>query len=89
MFKPQTRVVGKRLDVVYKSNMYAVCIWPGGLFARVGRSCLMQRYACEAAKAGFDVKARGIARQWLPRSTTEAAHPCNTQRPQRLGLFYE
>jgi hypothetical protein len=51
----------QRLDGIYKSNMYAVCIWPGGLFGRVGRSCLMQRYACEAATAGFDVKAWEIS----------------------------
>jgi hypothetical protein len=51
----------KRLDQVYKSNMFEWCIWPGGLFGRTGRSCLMQKFACEAAKAGFDVKAKEIA----------------------------
>jgi hypothetical protein len=32
-------------------NMYEDCIWPGGL---VGRACIMQKHACDAAKNKFD-----------------------------------
>jgi len=44
----------ERLDVKFHKNMFATCIWPGGLFGRTGRACVMQIFACDAAKSRFD-----------------------------------
>jgi hypothetical protein len=51
----------KRLDVKYNKSMFAACIWPGSLVGRAGRACVMQVYACDAARNKFDEMAMEIA----------------------------
>jgi hypothetical protein len=43
------------LDAETQHHMFQDCIWPGGLFGRVGRACIMQKYACDAARNKFDI----------------------------------
>jgi hypothetical protein len=47
----------QNLDAEYGTKMFLTCIWPGGLIGQGGRACIMQRYACDAAKNGFDERA--------------------------------
>jgi len=44
----------KRVELETGQPMYEDCIWPGGTFGRVGRACVMQKYACDAARKKFD-----------------------------------
>jgi hypothetical protein len=44
----------KRVELETGQPMYEDCIWPGGTFGRVGRACVMQKYACDAARNKFD-----------------------------------
>lgn len=47
-----------KLDEKYTSNAYSACVWPGsGLAGRVGRACVMQSYACYAARNKLDERA--------------------------------
>ena len=50
-----------RLDGKYNKKMYATCIWPGGVVGRVGRACVMQNDACDAARNKFDQEALDIS----------------------------
>jgi hypothetical protein len=51
-----------KLDEKYTSNAYSACVWPGsGLASRVGRACVMQSYACYAARTKLDERALDLA----------------------------
>jgi hypothetical protein len=52
--EPEVQKEIKRLDAETTHNMYSDCIWPGGLLGRAGRACVMQKYACDAARNKFD-----------------------------------
>jgi len=50
-----------RLDDKYTMNSYSACVWPGpGIVNRVGRACVMQSYACYAARNKLDDRALDI-----------------------------
>jgi hypothetical protein len=53
--EPEAQRELERLDNKYMTNSYSACIWPGaGIVGRVGRSCVMQSYACFAARNKLD-----------------------------------
>ena len=67
-----------KLDEKYTSNAYSACVWPGsGLASRVGRACVMQSYACYAARTKLDERALDLTAapncSMLPRLNRSAA----------------
>src|SRR5262245_63991260 len=48
---------GQNLDLKYNKDMYAWCFWPGDVFGRGGRACVMQIHAGGEARNKLDMMA--------------------------------
>ena len=60
--EPEAQQEITKLDDKYTMNSYSACVWPGsGIVGRVGRACVMQSYACYAARNKMDDRALDIA----------------------------
>ena len=60
--EPEAQQQLTKLDDKYGMNTYSACVWPGsGIVGRVGRACVMQSYACYAARTKMDDRALDIA----------------------------
>ena len=56
--EPEVQKEIVKLETKYSTAIYSFCVWPGtGLANRVGRACVSQSFACDAARNKLDQKA--------------------------------
>jgi hypothetical protein len=75
--EPEAQKEIVKQDAKYTTNSYSACVWPGsGLVGRVGRACVMQSYACYAARIKMDDRALDVvlATQMYSEAASQAFH---------------
>lgn len=78
--EPEVQKEVAKLDEKYTSNAYSACVWPGsGLAGRVGRACVMQSYACFAARNKMDQRVLDVT------VATQLHNPAAVQSIQGAG----